>query len=204
MKNLTSLLLGSMSEKEQYNLIPKLLTIPFPEYLNQIIKDVFPNPFLLLELDQKPTCATELKIQPEVIDQLFQQALLENQDLRRWAISSLVSLYKLELLDDKQIELFKGEFWRVTDNFGLLDGTDYYKFAFISLPHPEDIDPFQLFKNYITSTPFPILKTVQNKGISITRGHIDLIHEIIGASSNSKNFWTEDEATMALLIQVPV
>lgn len=201
MKNLTSRLLNSMSDKERYNLIPELLKIPIPVDLNLIVNDEFPNPFLLLKLHQKPAYVTELMIQPELVDNLFQQALKENPDFRRWAISSLVSLYELELLCEKQIELFRGELWRVTDKFGLPDGTDYLKCSFLSLPHPEGINPSQLFRNYIMATPFPIQKTTQNKGVEITNGNITLINEIIGASHNSNNIWTEND-TETLLFRI--
>jgi len=75
----------------------------------------------------------------------------------------LVTLHKLQLLDDAQSKNLAGAIWRVTDQYGLPDGTDFYKFAFLRLPHPEDIDPAQPFKNYIKSTPFPIQKTSKTR-----------------------------------------
>lgn len=198
MKNLTSRLLNSMTEKERYNLIPELLKIPLPDKLNLIVKDEFPNPFLLLKLHQKPAHVTELIIQPEMVDNLFQQALKENPDFRRWTISSLVSLYELELLSEKQIEHFGSEIWRVTDKFGLPEGTDYYKFSFLNLPHPEGINPSQLFRDYVMATPFPIHETTHSQGYTITRGDIPLLYEIIYASRNNKDFWTKEDVGILL------
>jgi hypothetical protein len=64
-KNLTRRLISSMSEVEQYSSVPDLLKIPFPKDLNSIVNDEFPNPFLLLDIKQKPECGTPiLKIQP--------------------------------------------------------------------------------------------------------------------------------------------
>ncbi|MFO8091227.1 MAG: SIR2 family protein, partial [Desulfatiglandaceae bacterium] len=164
-KNLTKRLISSMSEVEQYSLIPDLLKIPFPEDLNLLVKDEFLNPFLLLELNQRPESAPALEIQPGLVDHLLQQAALDNSDRRRWAITSLVTLHKLQLLDDSQSKNLAGTIWRVTDQYGLPDGTDFYKFAFLRFPHPEDVDPAQLFKNYVMSTPFPIQKNKQDKGV---------------------------------------
>ena len=197
-KNLTKRLISSMPEVEQYRLVPALLKIPFPENLNLIVKDEFLNPFLLLELNQKPECATDLEIQPELVDQLFRQAALDDADRRRWAITSLVTLHKLKLLADGQIKNLAESIWRVTDQHGLPDGTDFYKFAFLRLPHPDDVNPSQLFKNYVRATPFPIQKNKQDKGVGITGGDIPIVHEIIGANSNGGSIWTAEDAAEIL------
>ncbi len=187
-----------MSEEEQYSLVPDLLKIPFPEDLNLLVKDEFLNPFLLLELNQKPECAPAVEIQPGLADHLFRQAALDNSDRRRWAITSLVTLHKLQLLDDSQSQNLAGAIWRVTDQYGLPDGTDFYKFAFLRFPHPEGIDPAQLFKNYVKAAPFPIQKNKQDKGVGITGGNIPIVHEIIGANGNGGSIWAAEDATEIL------
>lgn len=197
-KNLTNRLISSMSEVEQYILVPDLLKIPYPENLNLLVKDEFLNPFLLLELNQKPDCALAVEIQPGLVDHLFRQAALDNSDRRRWAITSLVTLHKLQLLDDGQSKNLAGVIWHVTDQYGLPDGTDFYKFAFLRFPHPEDIDPAQLFKNYVKAAPFPLQKNKQDKGVGITGGNIPIVHEIIGANGNGGNIWTAEDATEIL------
>lgn len=198
MKNLTKRLIHSMSEEEQYFLIPDLLNIPFPEGLNLLVKDEFLNPFLLLELNQKPECATDLVIQPALVDHLLQQAALDNSDRRRWAITSLVKLHNLQLLDDIQNKNLAGAIWCVTDDhYGLPDGTDFYKFAFLRFPHPDNVEVSQLFKNFIKSTPFPIQKNKQDKqdtSVDMTWGNIPIVHEIIGANSNGVSIWTTGDA----------
>ncbi len=197
-KSLTQRLINSMSKVEQYNLVPDLVNFPFPENLNPKIKDEFKNPFLLFDLNQKPKCASTLEIQPELVNNLFRQAALDDSDRRSWAITSLVKLHKLELLDDGQRKKLAGAIWRVTDNYDLPDSTDFYKFAFLKTPHPEDIDPEQLFKNYVKSTHLPIQKYKQDKSVSITKGKIDIIDEIIGANSSDSCIWTEQDATEIL------
>lgn len=194
-KNLTKRLIRSMSKVEQYSLVPDLLKIPFPEDLNLIVKDEFPNPFLLLDLNQKPKCSTlNLEIQPGLVDNLFQQAVLDNMDRRRWAISSLVTLHKLQLLDNDQSKKLAEVIWCKTDQYGLPDGTDFYKFVFLRFPHPEGVDPSHLFKLYVKGTPFPIQKNKQKSGIGITGGNIPLVHEIIGGNSNGGIIWTTEDA----------
>jgi len=197
-KNLTKRLISSMTEAEKYSLVPDLLKIPFPENLNIHVKDEFLNPFLLLELNQKPECAPALEIQPGLVELLFQQAALDNSDRRRWAITSLVTLHNLRLLNDCQSKKLAGAIWRVTDHYDLPDGTDFYKFDFLRLPHPGDVDPAQLFKNYVKVAPFPIQKDKQDKGVSITGGHIPILQEIIGANGNGGSIWTAEDAAEIL------
>ncbi len=197
-KNLTQRLISSMSEVEQYSLVPDLLKIPFPENLSLLVKDEFLNPFLLLELNQKPECAPALEMQPGVVDDLLQQAAMDNPDRRRWAITSLVTLHNLQMLDDIQSKHLAEAIWRVTDHYDLPDGTDFYKFAFLGFSHPKNVDPALLFKNYVKSTPFPIQRNKQDNGVSITGGNVPIVHEIIGANSNGKSIWTSDDAAELL------
>ncbi|BFM39949.1 anti-phage defense-associated sirtuin Dsr2 [Synechocystis sp. LKSZ1] len=197
-KSLTIRLISSMSEVEQYMLVPDLLKIPFPEDLSPLVKNEFPNPFLLLKLNQKPECAPVLEIQPGLVDYLLKQATSDNLG-RRWAITSLVTLYNLQLLDDGQSRKLAGVIWCVTDQYGLPDGTDFYKFMFLRLPHPEGVNPVQLFKNYVMSTPFPIQKKQQDKGISIMNGNILIVDEIINANNNNgASIWTAEDAAEIL------
>lgn len=198
-KNLTKRLISSMSKVEQYSLVPALLKIPFPENLNLIVKDEFPNPFLLLDINQKPKCSTQpLEIQSVLVDNLLQQAALDDPDRRRWAISSLVVLHELELLDAEQSKKLAEVLWRKTDQYCLPKDTDFHKFVFLSLPHPEDVDPSCLFKAYVKATPFPIQKAKQEKGVSIRGGNTPIVQEIIGANSIGESIWTTEDAVEIL------
>lgn len=197
-KNLTKRLIGSMSEVEKYNLVPVLLEISFPEDLSRLVKDDLINPFHLLDLNQKPESILALEIHPELVENLLQQAALDNSDRRNWAIASLVTLYKLQLLDKFQSKSLAEAIWRLTDQYGLPDGTDFYKFAFLTLPYLEGTDPALLFKNYVKSTSFPIQKNKRDNGVEITRGNIHLVHEIIGANSDDDGIWSTEDATEIL------
>lgn len=198
MKYLTSRLLGSMSKKERYVLIPDLLNIPFPDYSSPVIEDAFPNPFVYLKLNEEPANVEKLTIPPEVVEKLLQQAKMKNEGLRRWVISSFVPLYELNLLGESQIKLFMDEIWRVTDKFGLPDGTNYYKYSFVNLPPPKNVNPSRLLKDYFMSASFPINKGEVNKGVEITRGNIHLVEEIIFASKSIEKFWAEDDVEIFL------
>lgn len=199
-KSLVRRLLSSMSETEQYNHIPDLLKIPVPEGLhNPIIRDEFRNPFLLFNLNQKPAFAVKrIDIQPEFIEKLLYETGLEDTERRRWALSSLIQLHKMELLDAGQSKRLASDLWRVTDQYGLPEGTDFYKFVFLSLPHPEGVDLAKLFRNYVTAASFPVQKDKQKGGIAITGGSIPLATEILGANSSEEIFWTREDAVEIL------
>lgn len=198
--NLTERLISSMSEQEQYELIPEFLKIPFPENLNTIAKRDFQNPLGLLGLSQKPECnIPALEIQPELISCLLNQAALNEEDKRHWAIISLGALHCLKLLDSDQIKKFAEVIWsRVDDEYGLPDGTNFYKFFFLSLPYPETIDPPHLFKEYVKATSFPIQKNSRDTGFTITGEDIPIFHEILEASITGESFWTPDDAVEIL------
>ncbi len=193
--NLVRRLISSMSQTERYALIPDLLKIPFPEGLNFSLKDEFLNPFLVREFNKKLECSVPaLAIQPRLIDELLQHAALDNPDRRRWSISSLATLYTLQLLDAEQNRKFAVAIWRKTDQYGLPSETDFHKFAFLRLPHPETSNPSELFKNYVATDQFPIHKTEREAGIGITGGNIPLVFEILGANGNGEGFWTAEDA----------
>lgn len=190
-KNITRRLMSSMSKLEKYELIPCLLKIPFPEGLNNISKNEFPNPFIFLNLDQKPKCAPILEIQFEIVDHLIQQASLDNSSRRDWAITSLMTLHELKLLNDDQEKNLGKSIWHKTDKFGLPSGTNFYKFNFLTLPHPDFINPNPLFKEYIGATPLPLQK--KEESVTMSGADIPVVHEIICASSNNESIWTEED-----------
>ncbi|MDD4394143.1 MAG: SIR2 family protein [Desulfobacterales bacterium] len=199
-KNMTQRLVSSMSEVEQYKLLPDLLKISFPEGLNSHTEDGFPNPFLILELKQKTERAQALEIEPNLVASLLRQATEDKPDRRRWAVSSLVTLHELQLLDEVQSKKLAEALWHVTDQYHLPDDTIFYKFAFLKLPHPDSVDPVHLFKVYVKATLFPIQKNEQenNVGVTMTVRDIHIVREIIGANSKGGCIWTAEEAAEIL------
>ena len=196
-KNLVKRLISSMTDVEQYNMVPDLLCIRFPGELNQLTKSEYPNPFPFLEISRKPDGASDLDIQEGIVDVLCNQALSDIIDERRWAISSLITLLKFKLINKHQIEKVSKALWskKYTDKDDFPKGTDYYKFAFLNLPYPQEVDVIQLFKSHVKRTPFPIQKKGQKtKSVDILGGRIPIVHEILGANSVDSSFWTKSEA----------
>lgn len=200
--NLTERLISSLSDKKQYELLPRLLKLPIIN--NEIIKREFPDPFYFISINNEfKSSFAEIKIDNSIVGELIEKIKSSNTE-RRIAIIRIEKLYRLNLLNKKQIEAFSDALWSQIDQKSHLpSNTDFYKFAFIDLPHPETISPGKLLKEFILKEPFPIQKLRQDKGISITGGGISLFHEIEEVTKKlflkkSNVEWLEDELLIIL------
>jgi hypothetical protein len=194
-ENVLPRLIHSFSDQEQYNLVPEFLKVPFPQGQNQIhvMKHDFPNPFGCFTISERPEGEKGRNISSEEISQLLKQAVSEDQERRRWGVCSLVTLHNLGLLNKKQSRKMGEAIWRTTDSLGFPDGIDYRKFAFLTLPHPQKIDPEECFRQYVKTTSFPIQKNREENAVKITGGNIPLVYDIIGACNKNKKFWSVDD-----------
>lgn len=190
--NLTKRLITAFSARQRFDLIPILLDFPVPENLNPIEEREFINPFQFINIDKELIETWSKPIIPdEKVDAFLLKASSGNPNARKWAILTLVQLHNLELLDSDQTDKFTEALWCKLDTLGLPSQTDYYKFAFLDLPHPPKVDPISLFKTYIQNEQFPIQKRSAKKGIGITGGEVPFCQEIIGASKYFQ--WTNEE-----------
>ncbi len=182
-RKLTERLLNAFSVQQRFDLIPRLLDFPFIE------EHEFINPLQCLELDKELTENWDKPTIPyEKIEALLEKASSDNSNTRKWAISILGTLHDLALLDDSQSTEFAEVLWSQVDQFGLPSQTVFYKFAFINLPHPPDIEPVTLFKNYIQDEQFPIQK---DEKIPLTSGNIPICEEIIRARNYIE--WSDED-----------
>jgi hypothetical protein len=195
-QNLTRRLIQSMSSQEQYLLIPKLLDIPFPEKLNAITECEYLNPISFVSIDKRPNSSDTLTINKDLISDVLKKAESNNPACRKWALYSLTKLYNLGLFESELNKNFAKAIWSQTDEFGLPENTNFYKFAFLKMPFPDKIDPVSKFKNYIKNQEFPIQK---DKGVRMTNGNIPVLGEILDANSQGKDVWSKDEISELLL-----
>ena len=143
-------LLDSFTVRQRFDLIPKLLDFPFTENYEHYA----PNPFDFLDLGEE---MIEGRAKPAIpakrIDALLKQGLLPDQSARQWAIFTLGQLHFLNLLTHKQRERFADVLWNKLDDAGLpaqiYNRRYYYKFGFVDLPHPDNVNPLSLFRDYI-------------------------------------------------------
>jgi len=196
-KHLTERLIYSFSCRQRIELIPKLLEFPILQNLHHIIEIEFLNPFHFLQIDKELTdSGRKPNIDNSKIISLLNDANSKDPKVRKWSTFTLVKLYELNLLKKAWTAKLGKALWSQLDQFGLPAHTAYYRFAFLDLPHPKNIDPISLFKQFIHGSSFPIQRNSAEKGVSITRGDVPLCNEIVGASKFIQ--WTEDEVTIIL------
>lgn len=168
------------------------MDFPVLENLNPLEKREFVNPFLFINIDKELVKTwSKPSISDEKVNVSLQKASSDDQNTRKWAITTLGKLYNFELLDTVQTDKFAKVLWNKLDNFGFPSQTNYYKFAFLDLPHPEAVNPVSLFKTYIKKKEFPIQKRGVGIGITITGGEVPICREIVGASNYLD--WTNEE-----------
>ena len=188
-QNLTNRLLIAFPVQQRFDLIPRILDFPVLGNLNPLEVREFINPFQRLELNKEFTVNWDKPTIPnEKIEALIEQASSGNPNTRKWAIFILNTLHDLVILTNTQSNEFAEALWSQVDQFDLPSETGFYKFAFIGLPHPQDVEPITLFKNYIQDAQFPIQK---DQEISFTRGHIPICQEIIRASNYIE--WSDED-----------
>ena len=181
-QDLTGRLLRAFSVQQRFDLIPRLLDFPIIE------EHEFINPFQCLELNKEPTENWDKPTIPyEKIEALLEKALSNDVNVREWVMLTLVNLHELGLLSPDQTDRLTDVLWMRRDEFGLPSETVFYKSAFLDLPHPSNVEPKPLFKNYIQNKQFPI----QRDGAPLTGGNIPICEEIIRASNHIK--WSDED-----------
>ena len=190
-RNLTERIIVSYSHQQQYAIIPALLKFPL------INDDDFPTPFKFLTIDE-PGAPIELDIPDIVIQNLLQKVGTIKPIERNWASYILVKLYKLGLLNADQAVKLGYQLWGQTDSSGFPADTFFYKFAFLTLPHPISINPVALIKKLLVEQLFSKQEEAKSASIPIAGGNlIPIWVEILGANNVFNTLkdadWLEDE-----------
>ncbi len=195
--NLVERLLRTYPAQQRFEMIPKLLKFPVVESSNPIEANNFINPFLFLNLEKEWTNTWDKPTIPEEMVNIFlERASSVHSHVRKWATHVLAELHFLGLLADCQMDKFAESLWSNLDDFDFPTETDFYKFAFLEMPHPLGKEPIFLFKKYVQSKPFPVQKTREDQNVSFTRGDIQLCDEIVRA--NKRIEWSEDDVNAIL------
>lgn len=185
-------LIDSFSDSEQYHLLPTLLDFPIIDNseLNNSFHDLIGFiRFKVLGAKNK------IRIDSTKISNIISMLNKENYE-RNVAITRLVILWKNHLLNKIQENKFGKGLWKFVDDNGFPKvAAYYYYFAFLSLPHPKNINPNELLRKYFENARFPIEgKKEKGQGIGINNGNYELFHNIIGTSNSDINFqWTKEE-----------
>jgi hypothetical protein len=193
---LVQFLIKSFSAKERYGLIPMLLD--FPIIADPDTRDPFPDLIQFLGFrDLQQT--NKIKVNLIKIEETI-SLLSDDNFKRKVAITRLITLWQNNLLNKTQENKFAKALWKKLDKNGFPKDAAYYYFAFISFPHPKNINPEELLRIYFENTHFPIEeKKEKGSGISITNGDFFIFHNIIGTTNTDINYqWNRKEINKLL------
>jgi len=191
--NLTSRLIGSLSESEVLQYIPKLIEFPILDGLHTALANEFKNPFFYLQgldpdLIQLPVSYC---LDADRIGLFITHTRSGSIDQRSWSIWVLMTLYRLKILTSEQVTLFVEAVWSKTDETNLPAETEFYKFSFIEDLCPDGVDGHSLIKSYILSHDLPVQKGKAEKGVSMCEGYFPIFNETLGASRHVD--WSQEE-----------
>ncbi|MXY26504.1 MAG: hypothetical protein F4Y45_18535 [Acidobacteria bacterium] len=188
-RNLVERLLAAFSVRERVERIPKLLLFPILTDQDPLEAQEFVNPFACLTSPgnlaiERPTIADGS------LDAYFDKASSDSHAARGWSVTTLGSLHDLGLLDEARSRQFGAVLWSRRDKDGMPSGTNYYRHAFLKLPHPADVDPAALLIDYVRSAGFPIQGSSGHVTVGIGEEGVDLCRTINNA--NDANWSSED------------
>ena len=182
-------LIESSPIRERVAMVPKLLQFPIVADLDPIVEREYEHPLAVFRIP-KATFPCKVDISDISLEPFLHGASSDQPATRRRAISVLAILHDAGLLEPAMEQRFGSVLWSRVDEYGLPSGTSYYRFAFLSLPRPTEVDPLKPFMQYIRRAPFPAQKDPQRT--TIEHGPADdvaLCHDIISA----RVVWPEDD-----------
>ena len=188
---LVQYLTQSFSQQEQYELIPELLGFPIIADTDRV--NPYPDIFDFIGLDDVKI-PTKIKINSSKVDELISFLPNDNPN-RKIAISRLILLRECDLLSKRQQNKFAKALWENLDTNGFPANNNYYYFAFLKFPHPNNVTPSELLRDYINNTELPIEgKEEKGEGIGLSRGDYHIFHNILGTSNEEINYqWNEED-----------
>ena len=153
-RHLIARLLEAAPVRERAPMVSKLLDLPILTVLDGSEELEYANPFDFLDLGER-SMADQLTIREGALGVFLEAAASDNSVTRRRAVTTLGRLHSAGLLDGTASQRFAGRLWSRVDDHGLPSGTNYPRYAFLSLPHPAEIDPIECFVRYVRAARFP-------------------------------------------------
>lgn len=190
-------LIQSFSLQEQYELIPTLLEFPIIDDTDRL--NPYPDILSFIELeDLKQT--KKIKVDTKKVDELISFLSDDKNPWRRIAISRLILLWKFNFLNKLQENKYAQALWKFVDDYGFPKDTNYYYFAFLNFPHPKNVNPKELLRDYIKRTKLPVEgKKEKGEGIGIGCNY-PIFYNIIGTSNKGIDYqWNKEDLNELIL-----
>jgi len=194
-RDLLNRFMNSINACEFYYFIPEILKIEYPGNLDALSEHEILNPFLPRQVRRKNIAPPSDIIVPiDTIQHLIRMVESEDDKKRDWGAASLIGLYSLDLVPQESIDSMVHAIWcrRSEDGFPPLG--NFRKFVFLELPHPSDVNPVPLFKEYLMNRGFPAQSDSSQQGVSMTGGDSSFSDEFIG--SKERITWDDSELSV--------
>ena len=176
--HLLSSLISTFSQTEITGLIPRFAAMP-------IARDRFEDCRLEPLFYVNAPVSFSLKSVGTVADDLFERiGVNENDD--KALFYRLLFLYKCGALSKAQEHKLARALWSTVDDKGFPQRTIFNRFAFLSFPHPADINPQELLKDYFRTTSIP--KAGTGNSISFYAGSVPIFNDIKGTTNSDIRF----------------
>ena len=179
-------LIRSFTITEQYELILEFLK--FPIYFDNYDNRYFDPFHYIREVKGKG-----LVVESGVVNELISKLLVEDKT-RTIAFNRLQMLLDLGVIKSQQKVRFAKNLWALRDDNGFPKLIPYHYYSFIHFPHPKDVDPAILLREYIRKTLFPMNAKKENSSISFLENNISIWVDIAGTDHYKKLYkWSADE-----------
>jgi hypothetical protein len=173
------------------------MLLDFPIIADPDTRDPFPDLIQFLGFrDLQQT--NKIKVNLTKIEETI-SLLSDDNFKRKVAITRLITLWQNNLLNKTQENKFAKALWKKLDKNGFPKDAAYYYFAFISFPHPKNINPEELLRIYFENTHFPIEEKKKRQRDKYYQWGFFIFHNIIGASNTDINYqWNRKEINKLL------
>ena len=189
-KELFRRLLQAMSSTEIRSSLNTLLDFPILSDSSLISSNEFVNPFLvILEIGRYRLFRGHVELEQLNVWGYLESVASQKETERQWAVMTLYCLHLAGLLSGDTSENFAAGLWSQVDKNGLPKRTMLYASAILELPHPEEVDVIQLFKEWISRTEFPVVGN--SRSYSLTDGRIRICTALINSKESVD--WNKDE-----------
>ena len=187
MGNLGARLMDGCSVTHRVELIPKLLEVLPPNDLDTLARREYRNPIGYLELrrDWIPDAAG---IEGSRVRELIECVGAEGEEERKWAVLTLYLLYDWGMMVGGVADDFGRALWSRVNKEGFPKGTGFERSDYLELPHPDNVEPSDLFRSWVARERFPAQEGADRIPLS---GRNLLCDEIVRGSRHL--VWSEDE-----------
>lgn len=179
--NMIQMLMLSFSKNETSGLIPRLagMSIASGRYGDFRMEPLF-------FVNKPKTYGVKLTA---IADGLF-HSIGKNKNEEKAILFRLMTLCQLEALSEEQRDRLANILWSKLDTNGFPDRTIYSRFAFLSFPHPEGVDPQELLKKYFLTQSPPAVGN--GTPISFYGGITPYFNDLRGTTNSDISFsWDE-------------